>query len=508
MPQRKLTGSQLIRQRKNDKKLFLAAFILEIVILIFSISIIYTFNKYEILPLKYRLLITAILIIANVYFAIILKVGIYKRHVRNLGLVLSVVVLIFSIALSFYMNKGISALNVLSEVAEKPVEVKEVIMTVRVMKSTPIYALSDLEGKTVSAPYSTDKENLDNFYADYLKENENELTVIDVSSYLTAVEELYDSMTPAIILNEDYMSIIEGKFPQFKEQTRVVSSSSLKTEETINIKKVDPSKEPFTMLISGIDTYGSIETSSRSDVNILVTVNPNTKTILMTSIPRDMYMRIPGNGMNEWDKLTHAGIYGVQTSVQAVENFMNVVVNYYFKVNFTSVISLVDLIGGITIDNPYEFNTVDWKTFPAGVQTINGEDALSYVRERYNLPGGDNDRGANQERALAAIIKKLMGKEILVNFNSLIEIAKTSMQTSMSTNEMMKLVNLQLETGSTWKIVMNAVQGDGQYGWNSYAAPGYNVYVMIPYDDSVEEARKQINDVLLDKEIDVPSTDE
>lgn len=508
MAQRKLTGSQIQRRRESDKKLFLIAFLQEIVVLFFTFSIIYTFNRYEILPFKYRGLITAILIIANIYFLIILKAGINHRRLRKVGIVISALVLVFSIVISVLLNQGIAALNQVSEVADTPVEVKQVVMSLRVLKNSPILTLDDLDGKTISAPTTTDKSNVEMFYTEFTKSSEAEVTFEEVPSYLSAVELLYDSMTQAIVFNEDHLSLIRDKFPNFAEETRVVSASSLKSEEIINIKKVNTAEEPFTVFVSGIDTYGSIETSSRSDVNILVTINPNTKTILMTSIPRDMYMRIPGNGMNEWDKLTHAGIYGVQTSVEAVENFLDVGINYYVKANFTSVIALVDLIGGVEIDNPYEFTPYDKIPFPAGLQTLDGERTLVYSRERYSLMDGDNDRGKNQERVLTAIIQKMMKPEMLANFSTLLEIAQTSMQTSMSTNEMMKLVNLQMKTGTPWTIVQNSVAGDGQYGWNSYAAPGYNVYVQIPFEDSVLEAKKKINEVLRGIESSTTSTAE
>lgn len=497
MPSRQLNSRQLQKRRENDKKLFLTALIIEIVILIFSISIMVTLNRYEILPFKYRGLITGILIVVNVYFAIILVKGINRRALRKVGLLLGVLTLVLSVGISIYLNKAVATLNKVSIVAEKPVEIKKVVMSVRVMKNSPILALEDLEGKTIDAPVSTDSTNLNEFYAEFKKENDVNIEVKDVVSYLQAVEELYDGMAQAIILNEDHMSIIKEKFPNFDEETRAVTVGSIEYEDAVKIKKVDTANESFNILISGIDTFGSIEASSRSDVNIVVTVNPKTKTILMTSIPRDTYMRIPGNGMNEWDKLTHAGIYGIQTSVDAVENFLDIGINYYIKVNFSSVITLVDLIGGVEIDNPYEFLTYDFRIlFPPGVQTLDGEQALAYVRERYNLPGGDNDRGANQERVLTAIFNKIIGPEILTNFSSLLEIAQSSMQTSMSTNEMMKLVNLQLSSGTPWEIVASSVQGDGQYGWSSYAAPGYNVYVQIPYEDSIAEAKQKINEVM------------
>ena len=318
MPQHKLTGSQIQRRRESDKKLFLIAFLQEIVVLFFTLSIVYNFNRYEILPFKYRGLITAILIVANIYFLIILKAGINHRGIRKAGIAISAVVLVFSIVLSIFMNKGIATLNQVSEVADTPVEVKQVVMSLRVLKNSPILDSTDLEGKTISAPYTTDKSNIDMFYTEFAKSSDVELAFVDVPSYLSAVELLYDSMTQAIVFNEDHLSIIKDKFPSFDLETRVVSTSSLKSEELVNIKNVNTAEEPFTVFVSGIDTYGSIETSSRSDVNILVTINPKTKQILMTSIPRDMYMRIPDDGMNEWDKLTHAGIYGIQTSVDAV----------------------------------------------------------------------------------------------------------------------------------------------------------------------------------------------
>lgn len=485
------------RRRERSRRLFFLALLIETVTLGFTAYILYTLSRYEILPVKYRLPITLVLVLANVYFVVLLRLGAKRVGIRLAGIALSLLVLLGSVFLSNYLGRAIAAMNHVTELADETVQVKKVEMSIRVLKNSTITGVEALKDAEVLAPYSRDKVNIDLFFTAFTKESKVTFKIKEVDSYLDAVNQLYIGAGDVILFNKDYLSVILEKYPEFESQTREISSSMLAKENAVNSQKVETAKEAFNVFISGIDTYGPIETSSRSDVNILVSVNPNTKIILMTNIPRDMYMRIPGEGENEYDKLTHAGIYGVPTSVAAVENFLGVAINYYVKVNFTSVITLVDLIGGIEVDNPYPFEAYGENFFPAGPQHLDGEKTLVYARERYNLLDGDNDRGKNQERILAGIFRKLLSAELLKNFSSLIEIAQNSMQTTMSVNDMMKLVNLQLGSDSKWTIITSSIAGDGQYGWSSFAAPGYDVYVQIPDEASVAAAKAQIRDILM-----------
>ncbi|MCC9732513.1 LCP family protein, partial [Streptococcus agalactiae] len=185
--------------------------------------------------------------------------------------------------------------------------------------------------------------------------------------------------------------------------------------------------------ISGIDTFGSISTVSRSDVNIIMTVNTNTHKVLLTTTPRDAYVKIPDGGGNQYDKLTHAGLYGVETSMKTLENLYDINLDYYARINFSSFLKLIDLLGGVTVYNDQAFTSKHGNfDFPVGQVTLNSEQALGFVRERYSLQGGDNDRGRNQEKVIAAIINKLASSQSVTKLNSITSQLQTSVQTNMT----------------------------------------------------------------------------
>lgn len=251
--------------------------------------------------------------------------------------------------------------------------------------------------------------------------------------------------------------------------------------------------ESFIIYITGIDQYGSIEGVSRSDVNILLSVNPSTGKILMVSIPRDSYVQIAGDGNDEYDKLTHSGIYGVNSSIRTLENLFGIQINYYFRVNFSSVISIVDVLGGIEVDNPRGFEALGGEYyFPEGVNYLSGEEALAFARERYNLGDGDLDRGRNQERVIAAMIQKATSPSILFNYTGLLDVISEEAQTNMPVEKITELINQQISEGTNWDIRNAELRGEGVTGLPSYAMPDYELYMFRLDEDSVNEVKREI----------------
>ncbi len=245
-------------------------------------------------------------------------------------------------------------------------------------------------------------------------------------------------------------------------------------------------KNVFTAYLSGIDTYGPPNTASRSDVNILCVVNMNTHRILMINTPRDYYVVLSGAGMR--DKLTHAGAYGIQTSINTLQNLYGVSIDYYAKVNFTGFMTVIDALGGVDVESDYEFYQ-----FKKGVNHMNGEAALTFARERYYLPGGDRARGKNQMAVITAIIKKLISTDALANFDALLASLSNCVVTNMEYSRMAELVRTQIGYGGGWDIVSYSVNGSD--GWDlCYALGGAN-YVMIPKMDTLEAGRQKIRNM-------------
>lgn len=221
---------------------------------------------------------------------------------------------------------------------------------------------------------------------------------------------------------------------------------------------------------------------------MIVSVNPKKGKILITSIPRDTYVNIAGLGEYANDKLTHAGLFGVETSIKTIEKLLDINIDYYAKVNFTTLTKLIDLLGGIEVENPVYFDTIDGKyTFPQGKIEMDGDMALSFSRERYHLAEGDIDRGKNQARVMTGIIRKLLSTETLLNFNSIAEVALDSVNTNMPYDKMIEMANGQIEEAKDWKIKSQALKGEDATGLPSYLMPTSNLFMMKADDDSINE---------------------
>ena len=258
-----------------------------------------------------------------------------------------------------------------------------------------------------------------------------------------------------------------------------------------NAVTVDTSKS-FNIFISGIDTYGDISTTSRSDVNIVATVNPLTHKILLTTTPRDSYVSIAGGGNDGMDKLTHAGIYGPEASVKTVARLFDTSIDTYVRINFTSFIESIDSIGGITVDNPVAF-TIEGQSFPVGKVQLDGKRALLYSRERKSLEKGDVDRGKNQERVIQGIVDKMTSVRSLNGFEAILEMIGGSIDTNMSQRTIKSLINQQIDSPASWKTESYEVSGVGQTGGlPSYAMPNSQLYMYVLDDDSVSKASDQI----------------
>lgn len=285
------------------------------------------------------------------------------------------------------------------------------------------------------------------------------------------------------------------------EETRVIHTVSIKLGEVQTVKAVDVTSESFNVYVSGLDVQGDIGIQSRSDVNMIVTVNPVTHQVLITSIPRDYYVTLPTkNGAA--DKLTHSGLYGIQETMGAVENMMGIEMNYYVKVNYSTIVKLVDAMGGIEIDSPYAFTThgmadlgLNGITFNQGYNKLNGQMALAYCRERKSWLDGDMRRNENQQLIIEAIIKKATGSTaILTSYTDILEAIRGNMETNLSAEEMTSLVKMQLETMPSWDIEKTALKGKNDYQ-NCYAL-GFAAAVVNQDHEQIARTADKITTVM------------
>lgn len=366
---------------------------------------------------------------------------------------------------------------------------------VAVMKDDPAQSLADAADYTFGIQSDADRSKLDQTIERINKNLDKEIAMKEFVGLQQQIDGLYNSEVGAIIYNEAFLENIVEQHPTFSEDIRVLDNVKIETKVEVAKSDKDVTDDAFTLYITGIDTYGGIATSGRSDVNILATVNPNTRQILLTTTPRDYYVAFPGVTNGELDKLTHAGIYGVDCSMDTLGELYGIKVDYYAKVNFTSLIKMVDQLGGVDVYSEYDFTTIDGKHFVKGYNTMDGETALSFSRERKNLEGGDNQRGKNQQAVLTAMIKKAMSPAILANYAGLLSGLEGNFETSMSMNEITELIKMQLDGGDDWNIVSQSVVGSNSndicYSMKSYGP----VYVMVPDQASVAAATAQIQKV-------------
>lgn len=307
-------------------------------------------------------------------------------------------------------------------------------------------------------------------------------------------DDLLNNNIEVIIIEESYKSIIEEYDDKFKENTNVIYtfSTNLKAEDIS--KSIDVVSKPFSIYISGIDTYGKISSVSRSDVNIVATINPETYKILLISIPRDYYIKLHDTtGYN--DKISHAGIYGIDKSVKTVEDLLGIDINYYVKINFTGLIKIVDILDGLDVYSEYTFTSYSGYRFNKGYNNMNGKEALDFARTRKAFATGDRQRGKNQQAVIEALIKKVTNPIVITKYNSLLDSLEGSFETNLTNKEITALARFQLDKMPNWMITSISLNGSDSHEY-TYSYRSATSYVMIPYEKSIEKVQKSLSKIL------------
>ena len=450
--------------------------------------LIFTIFRYHFLAFRYVNVLVTVLILA---VAVLSGFLIFKGKAGKATSALLILALLVG-SVSMYAVKGLVDL---SAGVNSTSNYSEYEMSVVVPADSDVKDLKQLTN--VLAPSGNDQDNVQALMKNISQTQGHELTVDTASSYLSAYKSLTSGEAKAMVLNSVFEDTIRGEDPDYASKIKKIYTHKMSKKIDTAIGKQDPNAEVFNIYVSGIDTYGPISSVSRSDVNIIMTVNRKTKKVLLTTTPRDAYVPIADGGLNQPDKLTHAGIYGVDASVHTLENLYGIDLNYYVRLNFTSFLKLIDLLGGIDIENDQEFTSLHGNYhFPVGKIHLNSDQALGFVRERYSLNGGDNDRGKNQEKVIAAVIKKLTSTDALKNYNAILSGLQDSVQTDMSLETMMNLINTQLESGGSYNVTSQALTGTGNTGLPSYAMPEANLYMMEIDQNSLAAAKAAIQEVM------------
>lgn len=453
------------------------------------------------LPTKYWMLLTGILIIAFLV-AFVLQ---FLDKAHWLGKIISILVIAVLGFGLYYVNETNQALN---DISKKVTVEKDQILVV-VKDDSSVESMNDLKDCSWGVQYADDVELMGKAVDSVKKELGGEVNLVAFDNYETLYPALMSGQVEAMILNSSYLDLIDDRTMEddnyyFSGKIKIIKTLEFETEksaeEPIAVKEeFDATTNPFILYISGIDTYGDISTRSRSDVNILMVVNPTNRQILLVTTPRDGYVVIPGISGEQKDKLTHAGIYGINKSVETINSIYDINIDYYARVNFNSVINIVDALGGVEVYSAYDF-TAGNAHFEKGYNYMNGEQALSFSRERHALEDGDNQRGRDQLEVIKGIVNKCVSPAILTGFSNIMNEVSDQVQTSVPTDTIYAMVKMQLEDPRGWEMFSFDTKATGSREY-CYSYTGKSLYVANLKENSIQQAKKLIEALMSGEKI-------
>lgn len=469
--------------KEQKKTLHMAGKLITLIQLILAVGLIAVIWNSGLVPTKY---LVAIIVVLLILFGVTFGLQYVKNKIYIVGIVLSVILSILQAIGIVYMLK---ADKLMADVGGANYKTDNMIVVVK--KDNPASNLMDASMYRFGTQTAVDQENTQTMLDNINKALGREVKVEQYGTVQELANALLEGRVDAAVYNQALDGLITDSIEDYSDKVRVLYHYGIETEleqETADVG------EPFNVYISGIDVDGPIATNSRSDVNIIMTVNPNTKKILLTTTPRDYYVQIPDISGEQRDKLTHAGIYGVDASMRTLEQLYGIDISYYARVNFSSLVKIVDTLGGVDVDSDFEFTAGGYQ-FKKGMNHLDGKQALAFSRERYSFEDGDNQRGKDQEKVLTAILNKAMSPAILSNASALIADVSDSVQTNMTQEEMAKFIKMQLNDGASWTIESQAASGNGDTQ-ACYSSGDQPLYVMWPDEAVVQSISAKMNEIL------------
>ena len=445
----------------------------------------------DMLPVKYLAIIAGLLLIA---LLIVFTSQLLSKKKGIAGKIFSVLMSVILAVGSFYIFK---ANGTVSEISGSGTKVDKVV--VAVLSDDPAESIQDAKDYSFGVQYALKGEEIQETVGAINEELGSAIAETEYRSVQEQATALHNGDVQAIIYNEAYNGILSEEFGDFGNSIKVIYSHSIETKVENNAaEQVEVKDDTFTVYISGIDVYGAIETNSRSDVNIMAVVNPTSHQILLVTTPRDYYVEIPGISGGELDKLTHAGIYGVDASMATLGQLYDTTIDFYARVNFTSLVEMVDALGGVDVYSEQAFTTSEdtglVMNVVQGENHFNGQQALAFSRERMNVDGGDFQRGKNQQAVITAMIKKAVSPAILVGANGILNSVSGNVDTNMSQDQIQTLIKTQLSDGGAWNIKSVAAEGTGDQQY-CFSSPGSLLYVTQPDPNSVASIKAMIDSV-------------
>ena len=516
----------------NSKKLKVTAIVLNILYVIativFALMMYRWISANDYLALDYigykKLIVPAVALIVILMIALALKGG-RKRYLASsiISGIMILVLLTGSVLEVVYHKKILNIFDKMDQTIDTIVE-KSKLSTDEygfyVLKDDSAQSIKDVIDYSFSYSDKCPKEDIETIKEAYLKEVNKELQPKGYDDPLEMVQEfLYQNNKEVLILNNSMIELIEnagdtdddnskksGDYSKFSSMIRCIHTVSVKNAVKAKAVKKTVTDECFTVYISGIDVEGDVTTKSRSDVNIIMTVNPVTHQILLVSTPRDYYVPLSISGGSK-DKLTHAGNYGIDVSIQTLEQLYGIKIDYFVRMNFTGFVNIIDALGGVDLKSDYTFYTHGCQFYEGMNPDVPGNRAIWFARERKSFADGDRQRGKNQMVVIEAVIKKCMSSTLLRRYDDIMRSVAESFQTNMGKKDIKKLVNFQIDEGIKWKIMQYSVSGYGTKA-TTYSVPNAYSYVMEPDVSTVDEAKSYMSSMKKNKKIKVKNKEE
>lgn len=452
----------------------------------------------EILPALYMVLYIVVIVVINVavWFAMRKKIS---------AIIMAIVSIIISCGLIYALVAVMKLDHTLQKVSTDS-RLEVVQMSVIVLADDEAEELSDIANERVG--YVTADDGVQDVRNVIDEAVDSSVRYTKYNNVLFLANALLDGKERAVIMNRAYIDVISDQdgYTDFSSQVKELYTLEVEVEtEIIETETETEADEPFelssdedtlVMYISGIDTFGSVNVKSRSDVNILAIVNTKTGHVQLINTPRDYYVMLPDKGAK--DKLTHAGLYGVECSKSALENLYGVEIDYFLRMNFSGFEDIIDTLGGIDVYSEYDFTVDPIKHYTVGYNHLSGIEALAFARERHSFASGDIQRGKNQMEVIKAMINKMTSSDMLANYSEVLDEISDCFQTDMPSDVIYDLVRYQLSKGISWKVDSYSVTGIGG-SETTYSMPSTTCYVMLPKDSDVEQAKQLIEAVLLEQ---------
>ena len=475
------------RKRSKNKGIwfFRAIAIISIIIFIVFGIMLYVLDM---IPFKYLIIFYIVFGLLYLY----LFITSFPKKIKNKFKISSCVFLIlfgtiFGVGIK-YLNDTMDFVGVIS----KDLFQKEVYY-VMTLENSKYKDIKDLEGKSIGIYSSKNSTKASNELNKKIKNISKEY-----KNVVELFEDLQDNKIDAVLINESTKNLLDTDLADMKLKLKEIYKVYVSIEKTDIVKGVDITKKPFNIYVAGGDAYGSIDNVTNTDVNMIITVDPINRKVLLTSIPRDYYVNLPSFGDDAYDKLTHAGYYGIEESAKTIENLLDIDINYYVKVNFSTIEGVIDAIKGVDVYSDYSFNECAYGIyhFNKGMNHLNGKQALAFARERKSFSDGDIQRVKNQQKVLTAIIDKVTSSTTLVtNFSQILDSVGNSFSTNMETKSINRFIKMQLNDMRGWSIESQNLVGTDLYTY-TYTYPNLQLYVMKQDENSIAMSKNKINKYL------------